>query len=123
MKRYTAQQTVGEGIYFSPRHLAFRSMQEPGPLPGREGDTYLRVPALALLLVGLPLSVAYVIFLPVIGFVMLFGALHDKVRHHGERVAQTAETEVPTRNADESFGARVEPVPEAVGLRPSQRAA
>ena len=124
MKRYTAQQTVEEGIYFSPRHLAFRSLQEPGLLPGRKGDTYLRVPAPVLLLIGLPLSVAYVIFLPVIGFVMLFGAVLEKLRHRGEAAVRRAETEVArTLNVHTgSFGTRSGRVAHG-GARSNRRAA
>ena len=49
MKRYTVNQHVAPGIYFCVRRLAFRSMDEAGPLAGPEGDTYVRVPAIAML--------------------------------------------------------------------------
>ncbi|HEX9735510.1 MAG TPA: hypothetical protein VGG06_26380 [Thermoanaerobaculia bacterium] len=128
-KRYTANETAQEGIYFNPRHLAFRSLEEPGVLPGRDGDTYFRVPALFLLLIGLPLSIAYVIFLPVIGFVMLFGAVAEKLsgkgRRRGEAAARRSETEV-VRTLTVSFedaGIRVESVPGLGGPAPSRSAA
>ena len=125
MKRYTAQQPVGEGIYFNPRRLAFRSMEEPGPLPGREGETYLRVPAPVLLLIGLPLSVAYLIFLPVIGFVMLFGAVLEKLRHRGEAAVRRAETEgARTLNVHiGSFGTRAGRAAASGGAKSNRRAA
>ena len=53
MKHYRAQDTVDEGFYWNPRRLAFKSLEERGPLPGETGDTYLRVPALLVLPMGL----------------------------------------------------------------------
>jgi len=121
MKRYTTNQPVGEGIYFSPRRFAFRSMHEAGPLPGHEGDTYLRVPALVLLLIGLPVSVAYVIFLPVIGFVMLFGALSEKLRHRGQPAA-TEGAGAPNVHFG-TFGTHAKSEPGDRGRKSSQRVA
>jgi hypothetical protein len=40
-------------------------------LPGTEQEAYLRVPAVAMLVVGPLLGLAFVIFLPLIGFVMV----------------------------------------------------
>lgn len=90
MKRYKTRQNVREGIYFNVRRLAFRSLAEPGPLPGNEGETFVRVPALVLLLIALPLSVAYVIFLPFVGFVMLAGALWEKLSRKLRRRREAA---------------------------------
>ena len=91
MKRYAAQQTVDEGIYFNVRKLAFRSIEERGRLPGDDGESYVRLPALVALFVGLLVSLAYVIFLPVIGFVMLGSLLVEKLFGLFRRAAGSAE--------------------------------
>ena len=79
-KRYTAGQTVDEGIYLNTRHFTIKSLHERGVLPGEPGDTWRPIPALLVLPLGLILSVLFVIFLPVIGFVMLFAALFRWLR-------------------------------------------
>jgi hypothetical protein len=50
-----------------------------GALPGTNEVEYVRVPGLLVVPVALVVSIAYVIFLPVIGFAMLFHALAGKV--------------------------------------------
>ena len=79
MKRYRAHDTVDEGFYWNPRRLAIQSLEERGPLPGGAGDAYLRVPTLAVLPVGLAVSLVYVIFLPLVGFLMLGRLLVEKL--------------------------------------------
>ena len=71
MTRYYGNENVEPGIYFSLEHLSFVSMDESGQLPGSAETVYRRVPAIALLVVGPLVGLAYVIFLPLIGFVML----------------------------------------------------
>lgn len=71
MTRYHGTENVRPGIYFNLRQLAFCSMEDEGTLPGTSEDVYRSVPALALLIVGPLVGLAYVIFLPLIGFVML----------------------------------------------------
>ena len=71
MKHYQAHDTVDEGFYFNPRRFAIKSLEERGRLPGETGDAYLRLPALAVLPLALVASLAYVIFLPLVGFLML----------------------------------------------------
>ena len=126
MKRYQANQQVEEGIYFNPRRLAFRSMEEPGRLPGEAGDSYIHVPAPMLLLLGAPLSLAFVIFLPLIGFVMLAGVLSQKIaaRLRGEVAAvppQMAPGEVANQN-DVPAPQRPETVPEPATRKEKRRA-
>ena len=79
MKHYRAHDTVDEGFYWNPRRLAFKSLEERGRLPGEAGDAYVRIPALLVLPMGLAVSLAYVIFLPLIGFLMLGRILVDKL--------------------------------------------
>ena len=78
MKRYSAKETVDAGIYFNLRRLAFESLEERGGLPGTEGDVYYRLPVLLVLPVGLMVSLAFLIFLPLIGFAMLVMILVEK---------------------------------------------
>ncbi len=97
MKHYKAHDTVDEGFYWNPRRLAFKSLEERGTLPGEADDTYVRVPALLVLPMGLAVSLVYVIFLPLIGFLMLGRILVEKVydlaasgAHSAGRVLQPA---------------------------------
>ena len=70
MKHYLASEHVESGVYFEPRRLRFRNMDEPGELPD-DGGRYLRVPLLFMVVVGPVLGLAYAIFLPFIGFAAL----------------------------------------------------
>jgi hypothetical protein len=71
MKRYQGNDTVEPGLYLNLRQLSFKSVDETAPLPGSPADTYRRVPMLALLLVGPVMGLAFVVFLPFIGFAMV----------------------------------------------------
>jgi hypothetical protein len=75
MRHYNGNDKVGPGIYFNLREVAFRSLDEDGRLPGSEKDVWRPVPALLLLLAGPVLGLAYAMFLPLIGFLMLGGVL------------------------------------------------
>jgi hypothetical protein len=75
MRRYHGNDEVGPGIYFNLREMVFRSMDEEGRLPGGERDVWRAVPAALLLLAGPVLGLAYAMFLPLIGFLMLGGLL------------------------------------------------
>lgn len=74
MTRHRAHEHVEPGIYFNLRKVAFASMEDDGRLPGTDGDVYHRVPAVAMLVVGPLVGLAYFVFLPLVGFAML-GAL------------------------------------------------
>lgn len=71
MRRYYGNEKVEPGIYFCFRQLSFKSLDEEGRLPGTPECVYRQVPAVALLVIGPLLGLAYAIFLPLIGFVML----------------------------------------------------
>ena len=79
MTRYYGNQRVQPGIYFCPKELSFKSMDEDGRLPGSGDRYYWRVPALALLVAAPLIGLAYVIFLPLIGFMMLGAVALEKV--------------------------------------------
>lgn len=90
MKTYRAHQNVEPGIYFNPRHLSFKSMDEEGRLPATPEGTWHRVPALALLVVGPLMGLAYAIFLPLIGFAMLGGVILRKAGELGLEAAHAS---------------------------------
>lgn len=90
MKHYRGSETVEPGLYFNPRQLSFKSVDEEGPLPGNRGDVYRRVPTLALLVVGPFLGLVYVVFLPFIGFAMVTWLLAVKAVHLAAGVASGA---------------------------------
>jgi hypothetical protein len=78
MRRYKAHEKAAEGIYFNPRRLAFKSLEERGRLPGEEGDVYFRLPTLLVLPVGLLVSLVFLIFLPLVSFAMLATIVIEK---------------------------------------------
>ena len=71
MKRYRGKQIVEPGLYFNLAQLSFESVDTKGALPGSENDVYRRTPVVALLAVGPILGLAFVVFLPFVGFAML----------------------------------------------------
>ena len=81
MRHYRGTETVEPGLFFNARHLSFTSIDDAGPLPGRTDEVYRRVPMLALLVAGPLLGLAYVIFLPFIGFAMVTWLLGVKALH------------------------------------------
>jgi hypothetical protein len=75
MKRYRGGEEVPRGFYIHTRRLASESMKESGLLPGTERDVYCRVPTFGLLVAGPLVGGLYVVFLPLIGFVVLVSAV------------------------------------------------
>jgi hypothetical protein len=71
MKRYTGTETVAPGLYFNLHQVAFKSLDEEGPLPGTREDTWRAVPTLMLLVVGPLMGLAFVVFLPLICVAMV----------------------------------------------------
>lgn len=71
MKTYTGTQTVETGLYLNTKNFAVTMMDKPGTLAGTAVDTYRRVPMLLMLAVAPLLGLAYVMFLPLIGFVAM----------------------------------------------------
>ena len=71
-----AMRKVGEtakaGFYFNTRTWEVTLHRTTGDaLPGKAGDRCARIPALALLLLGPVMGLAFVIFLPLIGFALV----------------------------------------------------
>jgi hypothetical protein len=73
MRNYRGNDKVGPGIYCNVRELAFRSVDDEARLPGGPEDVWRQVPALAMLLAGPIVGLVFVMFLPLIGFLMLGG--------------------------------------------------
>ena len=90
MRHYRGSETVEPGLFFNPRHLSFTSIDDEGPLPGSTDEVYRRVPMLALLVAGPLLGLAYVIFLPFIGFAMVTWLLGVKALHLAGGAAREA---------------------------------
>ena len=73
MTQYHGNDKVGPGIYFNLRELAFRSVEDEARLPGGPEQLWRPVPALAMLVAGPVVGLVFVMFLPLIGFLMLGG--------------------------------------------------
>ena len=80
MKRYNGNEKVKAGLYWTPAKWEIITIgRDGGVLP--EGEKYVRLPALIVMLLGTLLGGLYVIFLPFIGFVMFFGFAGKKLWH------------------------------------------
>lgn len=88
MRRYYGGNKVKAGFYWSLQGWETHSIPgKGGILPGAEDTHYYRVP-MFLVLFGAPLlGLAYVIFLPFIGFAMVFSFLGQKLYCLGKRAA------------------------------------
>lgn len=84
---YRGGEWVEPGIYLDVRELRFRPMDEEGRLPGGEATTWRKVPAIVMLLAAPVISVAYFVFLPLVGFLMLAGVVGQKLLRLGARLA------------------------------------
>lgn len=78
MTTYTGKQNVEPGLYINIKRFSIKSIDEEGPLPGTNRDTYYRAPLLLVLATAPLLGLAFVIFLPFIGFAMVAYLLGDK---------------------------------------------
>src|SRR3972149_6265604 len=90
MRRHRGAETVEPALYFNVRQLSFRSVRERGRLRGTEKDVWYRVPTLALLVVGPILGLAFVVFLPFIGFAMVGWLLMEKAGHLAAEATRAA---------------------------------
>lgn len=79
MKHKGGSETKG-GFYWKKGAWEIVTVEgKTGMLPGTEESEYIRVHGLLLLPVALIISIAYVVFLPVVGFAMVFGTLGKKI--------------------------------------------
>lgn len=81
MTTYTGTQPVKNGIYLNTKTFAITMMDKIGPLPGTELDTFRRIPILLMVAVAPLLGLVYVMFLPLIGFAMVFYLLGTSLVH------------------------------------------
>ena len=75
MTTYRGTQEVEPGLYYNAKKFALKSIDERDPLPGPEDVEYRRVPMLLVLACAPLIGLAYVIFLPFIGFAMVLWLL------------------------------------------------
>lgn len=74
MKRYYGNHPVKAGFYWTPARWEIVTIpKEGGMLPGAEETAYVKLPVTLVMLVGATLGAGYVMFLPLIGFVIFFG--------------------------------------------------
>ncbi len=72
MTTYKGGDEVRRGFYASAKRWTIELVQEPGtPLPGTADERYMRLPAPVMLVAAPIAGAAFVIFLPLIGFVLL----------------------------------------------------
>ena len=73
MARFVGGSSVPGGYYWNPRHWSITPVAKDGErLPGSSSDRYLRIHGLVALLLAPILGGLFVVFLPFIGFAMLF---------------------------------------------------
>lgn len=65
------------GLYGDLRHLRLHRLDEPGRLPGGPEDTWRRIPEVLQLVLAPLVGLAYLMFLPFVGFVLLAGVIFD----------------------------------------------
>jgi hypothetical protein len=97
MTTYTGTQNAEAGLYYSVRPFTLTSVDRNGPLPGAADRLYHRVPMILMLALAALLGLAFVIFLPLIGFVMVARIAGEKaielvgqLATQGARVLQPA---------------------------------
>ena len=79
MTTYTGTQDVDPGLYVNTGSLRLTSVERRGALPGGANEHYRRVPMLVMLLLAPLLGLAFVIFLPFIGFAVMLRLLGEKL--------------------------------------------
>jgi hypothetical protein len=81
MKTYTGNQHAESGLYLNLAKFSITSLETDGPLPGGVDVTYRRVPMLLMLAAAPLLGLAFVIFLPLIGFAVVAHLAGGKAVH------------------------------------------
>jgi hypothetical protein len=79
MTRKSGGTRVAPGFYWSPRRWAIEVVSETeAVLPGAQDESYVRIPVVVMLLAGPVMGALFAIFLPFIGFAMVFRELYRK---------------------------------------------
>ncbi len=99
MKNNNGGTKVPAGFYFNKSNweIVTVSGKKGGVLPGDAEAGYLKIPAVAMLAAAPVLGAAFVIFLPVIGFALLAGAVFKKA---AKPLATPAQKEAHVRHGD-----------------------
>jgi hypothetical protein len=88
MATFKGAQEAKPGLYLNLRKFSLTVLDRPGQLPGVPTDYYRRVPMLLMLLVAPFVGLAYVMFLPFIGFAAVAVLATEKVREGVAALAQ-----------------------------------
>jgi hypothetical protein len=81
MFRYTGGTTVTKGTYWNLGNGERAVLGSEGILPGNSRSTYLKAPAIVMVLMGPVLGFFYVLILPFIGMAMILAVLARQVGH------------------------------------------
>ena len=87
---YTGNQEVESGLYLNVRTFGVTNLEKSGPLPGTADDRFRRVPMLVMLAAAPLIGLAYVVFLPLIGFVAVGYLLGGKAMQFASSVSEHA---------------------------------
>lgn len=88
MTRYHGTDQVKMGFYWNRARWEIVTIPKGGGvLPGGHDVRYIRFPLILVMLLGPVVGAAYVIFLPLIGFAMLFGFAGKKLLSAAQHAA------------------------------------
>jgi hypothetical protein len=114
MTTYTGKQNVEPGLYLNLKKFSIKHVEAAGALPGAETDTYYRLPMLVVLATAPLLGLAFVIFLPFIGFAMVAWLLGDKaLQWTGNAVTEAVRVVRPNWAPSLAFLSRSKPAKKA----------
>jgi len=99
MWTYTGGETVEGGFYWNRGTWHLENVEgRTGTLPGDRATRYIWIPTLVMLVLAPVMGGLFVVFLPFIGFALLFGALGtwglEKYRHARVATPHSAEEHV-----------------------------
>lgn len=129
MTRYESNTTVGGGYYFNTTSWTLHSVDgEHGELPGASGTRWVKLPTLLMIAAAVVVSLAFVLFIPVVGLVLfgvvVGGALLRSVRGLAVRgVEAFAHLFAPQWSPGEAWLARHDTTPPAAAPAPEAPAA
>jgi hypothetical protein len=91
MTTYRGGTRVTPGFYWNRATWTLATISDaPGELPGGAADRYTKVPVVAVLALAPLMGAAYVMFLPLLGFALLFGTAGAKGLAVVRKAAQAA---------------------------------
>ncbi len=100
MVRRGGSETKG-GLYWNKGEWEIVTVEgKKGILPGTADVRYLRIPMILFAPVAMIVSIAYVVFLPFVGFAMLLAVIVKKIRSGGLRLRVAKGANVEASNAD-----------------------